>query len=116
LAGYLARLRVQFCTNFSGNGHRANPLAERKQPKGTFMRNFCVLLAAVALISGSAFAADSNTSLAPGKPAGLRTAQDDGDNTIFYIVGVGALAVGIALLASDNHKGNSSPATTPTTQ
>ena len=80
------------------------------------MRNFCALLAAAALLSGSALAADINTSLAPGKPAGLRTAQDDGDNTIFYIVGVGALAAGIALLASDNSSNKGATATTPSTQ
>lgn len=82
------------------------------------MRNLCALLAAAALLSGSALAADSNSSLAPGKPAGLRTAQDDGDNTVIYIVGLGALAAGIALIASDNgsNKTTNPPATTPSTQ
>jgi hypothetical protein len=82
------------------------------------MRKFCVLLSAAALLSGSAFAADTApSSLAPGKPAGLRTAQD-GDNTIFYIVGLGAIAAGIALIASDSGNGNSRnpPSTTPSTQ
>jgi hypothetical protein len=82
------------------------------------MRNFCVLLSAAALLSGSALAANSGPSpLAPGKPAGLRTAQDR-DDTIVYIVGLGAIAAGVALIASDNGNGNSRspPATTPSTQ
>jgi hypothetical protein len=83
------------------------------------MRKFCVLLSAAALLSGSAFAADTGSSaLAPGKPAGMRAAQDR-DNTIVYIVGLGAIAAGVALIASgssDNGKSSNPPATTPSTQ
>jgi hypothetical protein len=81
------------------------------------MRNFCVLLSAAALLSGSALAANSGPSpLVPGKPAGLRTAQDR-DNTIVYIVGLGAIAAGVALIASDSsHNGSTPPNTTPSTQ
>ncbi len=80
------------------------------------MRNFCAILAAAALLGGSAFAADTTSTLAPGKPAGLRTAQDRDDNTVFYVVGLGAIAAGIAVLASDNHNGSTPPNTTPSTQ
>jgi hypothetical protein len=78
------------------------------------MRNFYAILTAAALLSGSALAAGTDTSLAPGKPAGLRTAQE-GDNTIFYVVGLGAIAAGIALVASDSSNSSSST-TTPSTQ
>ena len=80
------------------------------------MRNFYALLTAAALLSSSALAASTDTSLAPGKPAGLRTAQDS-DNTIFYIVGLGAIAAGVALVASDSgNNNNTPPRTTPSTQ
>jgi hypothetical protein len=72
------------------------------------------MLTIAALLSGSAMAAGSDATLAPGKPAGLRTAQE-GDNTIFYIVGLGAVAAGIALVASDSGHSNP-PTTTPSTQ
>jgi hypothetical protein len=79
------------------------------------MRTFYALLTAAALLSGTAMAAGTDSALAPGKPAGLRTAQE-GDNTIFYIVGLGAVAAGIALIASDNGHTNNPPTTTPSTQ
>jgi hypothetical protein len=79
------------------------------------MRNFYAILTAAALLSGSAMAAGSDTSLAPGKPAGLRTAQED-DNTFVYILGLGVVAAGIALVASDNGHDNNPPTTTPSTQ
>jgi hypothetical protein len=41
--------------------------------------------------------------LAPGKPAGVRSAQYYEDETPLILVGVAALAVGIALAASDHH-------------
>jgi hypothetical protein len=85
------------------------------------MRNLLILLSAAALLSGSALAVEPGPSpLAAGKPAGLRTAQDRDDNTIFYIVGLGAVAAGIALIASGNsdNSGNRStpPNTAPSTQ
>jgi hypothetical protein len=81
------------------------------------MRNFYAILTAAALLSGSAMAAGTDASLAPGKPAGLRTAQER-DNTFIYIVGLGAVAAGIALVASDSDNGhnNNPPTTTPSTQ
>lgn len=42
--------------------------------------------------------------LAPGQPAGLTKAQDaEVDNTALYILGLGAIAAGIAILASNSH-------------
>jgi hypothetical protein len=52
--------------------------------------------------------------MAPGKPAGLTKAQDQGDNTILYIVGLGAIGAGIAILASGNSD-NGAPTAPPTT-
>jgi hypothetical protein len=81
-----------------------------------FMRDLCAALLAAALLTGNAFAADDAKPLPPGKAAGLKTAQDDSD-TLFYIIGIGAVAAGIALLASDSgSNGPVTPATTPTTQ
>jgi hypothetical protein len=60
-------------------------------------------------------AAGADASLAPGKPAGLRTAQED-NNTFVYILGLGVVAAGIALVASDNGNNNNPPTTTPSTQ
>lgn len=80
------------------------------------MRNFYALLTAAALLSSSALAASTDAPLAPGKPAGVRAAQD-GDNTVFVIIGLGAVAAGIALIASDNGNNHSNPpSTTPSTQ
>jgi len=80
------------------------------------MRNFYAILTAAALLSDSAMAAGTDASLPapPGKPAGLRPAQE-ADNTIFYIVGLGAVAAGVALIASDSGN-NNPPTTTPSTQ
>ncbi len=68
------------------------------------MRNVTLALAAAAvLVSGSLVAADP---LAPGKPAGLHKAQDDSGNTVLYIVGLGAIGAGIAILATNNSSNN----------
>jgi hypothetical protein len=76
------------------------------------MRNFIAALAAASLLTTSAIAA---APLAPGKPAGLKKAQDADDNTILYIIGIGAVAAGIAILASDSNDNNGSTTTPPTT-
>ena len=79
------------------------------------MRNFYAILTAAALLSDSAMAAGTDASPPRGgKPAGLRPAQE-ADNTIFYIVGLGAVAAGVALIASDSGN-NNPPTTTPSTQ
>ena len=78
------------------------------------MRNFAAALMTATLLAGNALAADSVLPLPAGKPAGLRPAQDDSNDTIFYIVGLGAIGAGIAILASGNSNG-STVATAPTT-
>ena len=73
------------------------------------MRNFCAALVAVSLIIVPMASAQT---LSPGKPAGVRPAQQM-DNTPWIFVGIGAVAAGIAIAAS-NSGGDSSPGTTTT--
>ena len=73
------------------------------------MRNFCAVALAAALFATNAFAADAP--LAPGKPAGLKQAQE-ADLTFIYIVGAGIAAAGIAIVASgDSDKSGVTPGT-----
>jgi hypothetical protein len=65
-------------------------------------KEFCAAVAAFALFATQALAAGP---LAPGKPAGVAKAQADDDNTVLYVIGVGAIVAGVALLASDHHHG-----------
>ena len=82
------------------------------------MRNICAAVLSVALITSSAFAAsDKNTTLAPGKPAGVKAAQG-GDSTVLFVAGGIALAGVIALgLANNNNNGagNNNVGGSPTT-
>jgi hypothetical protein len=73
-------------------------------------------VAAIALLAGQALAADT-APLAPGKPAGVKKAQDEDTMTALYIIGGGALVAGIAVLASDDNNNNTTtpPPTTTTT-
>jgi hypothetical protein len=65
-------------------------------------------VAALALLAGQALAADT-APLAPGKPAGVKKAQDEDTMTALYIVGGGALVAGIAVLASDDNNNSTTP-------
>jgi hypothetical protein len=65
-------------------------------------KQFCAAMAAFALLTTQAMGAGL---LAPGKPAGVAKAQDADDNTVLYVLGVGAIVAGVALLASDHHHG-----------
>ena len=60
------------------------------------MRIFGAALLATTLMVTSAFAAP----LAPGKPAGVKTAQMMGDHTLLIIGGVAIVGLGIGLAAS----------------
>ena len=84
------------------------------------MRNFGAIIMAAALLTVTAAQAasdSSSTSLAAGKPAGLLQAQRDNDDALFYIIGAGAIAAGVALLVSDSDNGHgSTPNSAPTTQ
>jgi hypothetical protein len=68
------------------------------------MRHLIAIAAASTLLASTAFA-DAPGALPAGKPAGVHTAQMD-DNTVWYIVGLGAIAAGIALVASGSNNGN----------
>lgn len=61
------------------------------------MRTFIAVALSATLLASSAFAADSMGPLAPGKPAGIKDAQLSQTAWIALgIVGVAAIAVGVA--------------------
>jgi hypothetical protein len=67
--------------------------------------------------STGAFAA-SQSALAPGKPAGIKKAQDQESLTPLLVFGAAAVGIGIALAVSDNDDatpGTPPPTTTTTT-
>ena len=84
------------------------------------MRILGAAILATSLMVTNAFAA---TALPPGKPAGVKKAQEMGDrNTLLIIAGVGLAGLGIALAASQNGggptnftSGSTSTSTTTTT-
>lgn len=78
------------------------------------MRRVIAPLVSIVLFVTSAFAGtNTNGPLAPGKPAGVKQA-DLGDDTLLYIVGIGAVIAGIAIIASDNGNGHGSVSGTTT--
>jgi hypothetical protein len=78
------------------------------------MRTIGAAILASSLIVSSAFAAtDATAPLSPGKPAGVKQAQMEG-NTLLLVVGLGVVAGGVALLASGGG-GNPVAATTTAT-
>jgi len=79
------------------------------------MRGFVAATMAATLMVSSAFAATDAVPLAPGKSAGIKQAQAADDNTIWYIVGLGVVAAGIAIVASGNSNGALVSGTTSTT-
>jgi hypothetical protein len=64
------------------------------------MRNFVAAAMVATMVTTSALAAADPSVLPPGKPAGVQHAQDMNDNTIWWLVGLGVVAAGIALVAS----------------
>jgi uncharacterized membrane protein YedE/YeeE len=72
------------------------------------MRTFGAALVASVLIATSAFAAP----LAPGKPAGVKSAQENGRNNLLLIAGVAVVGLGIGLVASGS--GGDNPLVTST--
>ena len=73
------------------------------------MKSFGSVLLAVTLAASSALAAtDTVGPLAPGKPAGVKKAQDVDTATLLWIVGGGLVVGGIALAASSGG-GNKTP-------
>jgi hypothetical protein len=78
------------------------------------MRLFVSAVLATALFASNALAGDTNTSLAPGKPAGVKDAQMT-DNTVVIGLGVALVAAGIAIAASSGNNHNATTVTTTTT-
>jgi hypothetical protein len=81
------------------------------------MRNFCAALIACSIISTSAFAADADGALSPGRPAGVKQAQMT-EHATLWIVGLGLVAAGIAIAASSsggNHNSGAPGGGTTTT-
>jgi hypothetical protein len=80
------------------------------------MRIGIVAAMTAVLFATNALATDVNAPLAPGKPAGVKQAQEaNADNTILYIVGGAAVIAGIAILASSGNGGNTpNNSSTPT--
>jgi hypothetical protein len=76
------------------------------------MRFLTIPVLASVLITTGAVAADP-LRLAPGKPAGVRKAQDESQNALIYI-GLAAAGIGIALAVSSNGSGAVTPAPTTT--
>ena len=78
------------------------------------MRVLVAAAAAAVMLASSALAGEavdgSKGPLAPGKPAGVRKAQDQ-DNTVLYLVGGGLVIAGIVLVATG---GNDKPSTVST--
>ena len=66
------------------------------------MRIFGAAILASSLMVTSAFA---GTTLPPGKPAGVKKAQDMDHNTLLIIGGIGLAGLGIGLAASQNGGG-----------
>ena len=79
------------------------------------MRNFVAAAVAASLIASSALAATDVAPLAPGKPAGVKQAQDFNEGTWIWIVGLGIVAAGIAVVASGNSNGTLAAGTVGTT-
>ena len=79
------------------------------------MRTIGAVLLASSLIASSAFAAtDAGAPLTPGKPAGVKQAQQT-DNTLLLVLGLGVVAGGIALVASGGGHNGVSATNTCTT-
>ena len=85
------------------------------------MKSVFATIAAASLLGTSAFVtgvmadpAAGHAALAPGKPAGVRKAQDTNDNTMIYIIGAGIVAAGIAIAASGDSDSNLTPGSVTT--
>ena len=76
------------------------------------MRTFGAAILAASLLVTNAFAA---TTLPSGKPAGVKTAQMEGSNTLLIIAGLGLAGLGIGLACSAGSAGGPTSSTTPTT-
>ena len=79
------------------------------------MRMFLSAALATAIFASSALAENAANPLAPGKPAGVKEAQDREVNPVVYL-GMGVIVGVIAIAAShSSHNGSPTVATTTTT-
>ena len=72
------------------------------------LKNVVAAVTVAAMVGSSAFAAD----LAPGKPSGVKSAQDVGKGTIIIGVGAAAIITGVAIAVSNNNGPGSNAANT----
>jgi len=79
------------------------------------MRVFLAAALAVTLITTGSFAATDIGPLAAGKPAGVKGAQAMDDTTLFWVLGLGVAAAGIAVIASGNSNSSLLAGTTTST-
>jgi hypothetical protein len=79
------------------------------------MRRVALAILLPLLISQSAFAAPQMPGLAPGKPAGIKQAQEQETMIPLAVFGAAAVGIGIALAVSDDDSGAGTPPTTTTT-
>jgi hypothetical protein len=77
------------------------------------MRALLSTALAFALTTSSLAAAEVGP-LAPGKPAGVKKAEYEGDPTLLIVLGI-AVAIGIAVAVSNSNDHNNGGTTTPTT-
>ena len=75
------------------------------------MRNLCAVLLSATLVTTGAFAAGSNSPLAPGKPAGVKQAQ--AGSTVALIVGGTAAVVMAAAMIGGSGGGGSGGVSNP---
>jgi len=81
------------------------------------MRIFIASIASVTLLVSGAMAAGTSGPLAPGKPAGVRQAQEGNGTALIVIAGIVAtgLAIGLATSSSGTPGGPVALTTTPGT-
>ena len=77
------------------------------------MRALITTVLALALTTSSLAAAEVGP-LAPGKPAGVKKAEYEGDPTLLIVLGV-AVAIGIAVAVSNSNNNNGGTTTQTTT-
>ena len=72
------------------------------------LKNVVAAITVAAMVGSSAFAAD----LAPGRPAGVKPAQDIGKGTIIIGVGAAAIIAGVAIAVSNSNGPGTNAAST----
>ena len=72
------------------------------------LKNVVAATMVAAMVGSSAFAAD----LAPGKPSGVKSAQDIGKGTIIIGVGAAAIIAGVAIVVSNSNGPGTNAAST----